>query len=112
MQATCLEMQMCRWKDSASCCQVCTDLKVRVYEVSTHVCAATTVGRWAKVKINWINVNTHHLTVFWPLPTEQDPTTQTPTLHKLYILYIKCPLLWSMKQKYILYMYLNRAFNK
>lgn len=49
------------------------------------------VGRWAKVKINRINVNSLHLTVlpyavFWPLPMEQDPTTQIPTLNKLYIL--------------------------
>lgn len=52
------------------------------------------------------------LAVFWPLPTEQDPTAQTPTLHKIYTLYIICPLLCSMEQKYILFMHLNRVFNK
>lgn len=46
------------------------------------------VGRWAKMKIKRIYVDTLNLIVvplaiFWPLPVEQDPTTQIPTLNKL-----------------------------
>lgn len=50
--------------------------------------------------------------LYLPLGTNANADLLGEANTNLYILYIICPLLCSIEQKYILYMYLYRAFNK